>query len=198
MQSVTSIQNMHFTDILSMEAVEVEYKNICKCDDCIFAFNKMRLLIEQEFNTRKANINASIETMKDAFDIAIEVLREYKNDEIGNYIGNELTDDFVVNHYYECLKKGYKGWKWAVSVACVEDQDTATVCEIDLLPGEDALLAPEWIPWEKRLLVSDFAPGEYVPEEIVERTKNLIEKRKAENLPPKLVEGKGIFSANWE
>lgn len=199
MQSVTNIQNIHFTDILSLERIEVECKNICECEDCIFAFNKMLSAIENEFILRKTNIEKSISIMKDSFDVALKVLSEINNNaEIGNYIGNELTDEFVVNHYYDCLKKGYKGWKWAVTVACVEGQSKPTICEIDLLPGENALLAPEWVPWEKRLLASDFAPGEYIPDDVLERTKEVIEKRKASSLPPKLVEGKGIFSSNWD
>ena len=27
----------------------------------------------------------------------------------------------------------------------------ATVCEVGLLPGDDALLAPDWVPWAQRL-----------------------------------------------
>jgi hypothetical protein len=37
-----------------------------------------------------------------------------------------------------------------VTVAQVEDEDP-TVLEIELLPGDGALLAPEWVPWAERL-----------------------------------------------
>ena len=201
MQSVTNIQNLGFREILALDTVDIGCKNICECADCVFAFNKMVSLVESCFNTRKANITRSVDLMTGAFDLSLRTLSsvsEIKDDEIGNYIGCELTDDFVLNHYFECLKKGYRGWKWAVTVSCVEGFDTVTVCEVDILPGDDALLAPEWVPWEKRLLASDFAPGEYIPEEVIERTREFIEKRKAEILPPKLVEGQGIFSTNWQ
>ena len=35
----------------------------------------------------------------------------------------------------------------------------ATVNEVVMLPMEDALLAPAWVPWEDRLEAGDIAPG---------------------------------------
>ena len=31
----------------------------------------------------------------------------------------------------------------------------ATICEVGLIPGDDALLAPEWVPWADRLQASE-------------------------------------------
>ncbi|UQN15567.1 DUF3027 domain-containing protein [Gulosibacter sp. ACHW.36C] len=45
---------------------------------------------------------------------------------------------------------GHPDWFWTVWTTQVED-DEPTVLECDLLPGEDALLAPAWIPWAERL-----------------------------------------------
>src|SRR5690606_12091029 len=44
----------------------------------------------------------------------------------------------------------YPGWFWTVALAAVAGSEP-TVLELELLPGEDALLAPEWIPWSQRL-----------------------------------------------
>ena len=35
-----------------------------------------------------------------------------------------------------------------------------TVCEVGLLPGEDALLAPEWVPWSARVSAEEKAQEE--------------------------------------
>ncbi|WP_141698634.1 DUF3027 domain-containing protein, partial [Streptomyces lushanensis] len=34
-----------------------------------------------------------------------------------------------------------------------------------LLPGPDALLAPEWVPWSERLRPGDMGPGDLLPTE---------------------------------
>ncbi len=38
-----------------------------------------------------------------------------------------------------------------------------TVSEVVLLPGPDALLAPEWVPWRDRLLPGDLGVGDLLP-----------------------------------
>lgn len=45
---------------------------------------------------------------------------------------------------------GHPDWFWTVWTAQVDDAEP-TVLECDLVPGEDALLAPAWIPWAERL-----------------------------------------------
>lgn len=45
---------------------------------------------------------------------------------------------------------GYPGWYWSVSVAEVPG-DEPTVMEAELMPGDGALLAPDWVPWAERL-----------------------------------------------
>ena len=31
----------------------------------------------------------------------------------------------------------------------------ATICEVGLLPGDDALIAPDWVPWADRVRPED-------------------------------------------
>ena len=38
-----------------------------------------------------------------------------------------------------------------------------TLDEVVLLPGPDALLAPEWVPWSERLRPGDMGPGDLLP-----------------------------------
>ena len=40
---------------------------------------------------------------------------------------------------------------------------TATVCELELLPGEEALLAPPWVPWADRLRSGDITRSDRLP-----------------------------------
>jgi hypothetical protein len=45
---------------------------------------------------------------------------------------------------------GYPGWYWSVSIAEVPGEEP-TVMEAELMPGDGALLAPDWVPWAERL-----------------------------------------------
>jgi hypothetical protein len=59
--------------------------------------------------------------------------------------------------------KGYRGWVWTVTLSRVPRARKATVCEAVLLPGDDAVLAPAWLPWEERLRPGDLGPGDVLP-----------------------------------
>ncbi|MDN5604152.1 DUF3027 domain-containing protein [Rothia sp. HC945] len=64
-------------------------------------------------------------------------------------------EDRLSTHLFECALPGYRGWFWFSTVARAPRSKKATVCEVGLLPGDDALLAPEWIPWADRLRPED-------------------------------------------
>jgi hypothetical protein len=66
-------------------------------------------------------------------------------------------------HWFECTSPGYRGWRWGVSVARVSRAKVATVCETNLLPGPDAVLAPEWLPYADRLAPGDLGAGDVLP-----------------------------------
>lgn len=69
---------------------------------------------------------------------------------VGPAAGYTLEGDGVVSLRFETTMPGYPGWFWTVSVAVVDGAEP-TVLEAELLPGENALLAPEWVPWAVRL-----------------------------------------------
>ncbi|GAA2317786.1 DUF3027 domain-containing protein [Streptomyces hawaiiensis] len=71
--------------------------------------------------------------------------------------------DRVVTHFFECRELGYRGWRWAVTVARASRAKIVTVDEAALLPGPDAVLAPEWVPWSERLRPGDMGPGDLLP-----------------------------------
>ena len=87
----------------------------------------------------------------EAHDLALAALREITPaDTIGEPADYRIEDDGVVSLRFENRLHGYPGWFWTVSLARVEDAEP-TVLEVELLPGDGALLAPEWVPWAVRL-----------------------------------------------
>ena len=81
-------------------------------------------------------------------------------EQIGTYIGAFPDAERLVTHRFESLRPGYNGWHWYATVARVPRGKVATVCEVGLLPSENAVLAPEWLPWSERLRPEDVAAEE--------------------------------------
>lgn len=69
---------------------------------------------------------------------------------VGECLGSQDEGDGVVTVRFDSALPGYPGWHWTVSLAVVEGGEP-TVLETELMPGESALLAPEWVPWSDRL-----------------------------------------------
>lgn len=87
----------------------------------------------------------------DAHDLALDALREITPaSSIGPAAGYLVEEDGSVSLRFENRLPGYPGWYWTVTVARVDDEEP-TVLEVELLPGDGALLAPEWVPWAERL-----------------------------------------------
>ena len=84
-------------------------------------------------------------------------------DSVGEYLGVRAEEQYVATHAFAAHLSGYRGWYWAVTVARVPRGRTVTVDEVVLLPGEGALLAPKWVPWDERVRPGDLSPGDLVP-----------------------------------
>lgn len=82
---------------------------------------------------------------------------------VGEHLGVRVEGERLVAHRFACLSPGYRGWHWNVTVARPPRARTATVCEVDLLPGDDAILAPAWVPWAERLQPGDLGAGDVLP-----------------------------------
>jgi len=82
---------------------------------------------------------------------------------VGAHSGMQMLGERLAMHWFECLSPGYHGWRWGVSVARVPRAKVATVCETNLLPGPEAVLAPEWLPYADRLAPGDLGPGDVLP-----------------------------------
>lgn len=69
---------------------------------------------------------------------------------IGDAAGYTVEGEHVLSLRFENRMLGYPGWFWTVTIARVEGSEP-TVLETELMPGENALLAPDWVPWAERL-----------------------------------------------
>ena len=82
---------------------------------------------------------------------------------VGGHLGVTADGDRVVTHLFRCLDPAYRGWCWAITVARASRAKNVTVDESLLVPGTDAILAPDWVPWRERLLPGDLGVGDLLP-----------------------------------
>jgi hypothetical protein len=82
---------------------------------------------------------------------------------VGDHLGVDVDGERVVTHLFATLDPAYRGWRWAVTVARASRSKTVTVDDVVLLPGDAAMLAPEWLPWSERLRPGDLGVGDLLP-----------------------------------
>jgi hypothetical protein len=93
------------------------------------------------------------------------LVEEVGNADVGDHLGHVVEDERVVTHLFACTRKGYAGWRWSVTVARASRQKNVTVDEVVLMPGDDALVAPAWVPYRERIRPGDLSPGDLLPVE---------------------------------
>ena len=85
-------------------------------------------------------------------------------DLVGADVSVEIDDDGRVETYlFEAHLAGYKVWRWCVTIAIVDKKSEPTICDVVVLPGPDALLAPEWVAYRDRIQPGDVGVGDIVP-----------------------------------
>lgn len=95
-----------------------------------------------------------------AIDLArAAVEEEAPADTVGEHLGCEADDERVVTHFFACLDPAYVGWRWSATLARATRSRIATVDEVVLLPGPEALVAPAWVPWSERVQPGDLGVG---------------------------------------
>ena len=82
---------------------------------------------------------------------------------VGEHLGVAVEGERVVTHLFACEHRAYAEWRWAVTLVRALRAKVPTVNEVVLLPGEGALLAPEWVPWSDRIQAGDVGPGTLLP-----------------------------------
>ena len=103
-------------------------------------------------------------TALEAADIArAELVGQVGAHVVGEHLDAIAEGDSVVTHQFACSESGYPGWVWAVTVVHAPGSDRVTIDEIVMLPGEDAITAPVWVPWRDRIQPGDLSPGDLLP-----------------------------------
>jgi len=82
---------------------------------------------------------------------------------VGAHLDVVPEGDRIVTHSFECLLPGYRGWRWSVTVTRASRARNVTVSEVCLLPGDDALAPPAWLPWAERVAPGDVGPQDVLP-----------------------------------
>ena len=85
--------------------------------------------------------------------------------DVGDYLGHVVEGERLVSHLFATTRPGYVGWHWSVTVARASRQKTVTVDEVVLVPGDEAIVAPEWVPYKERIKPGDLSPGDLLPVE---------------------------------
>ena len=104
------------------------------------------------------------ETCAQAVDLARAAAEEMAGPAgVGEHLTMTADGDRVVTHLFRSLDPAYRGWCWAITVARASRSKHVTVSESLLLPGSEAILAPDWVPWRERLRPGDLGPGDLLP-----------------------------------
>ncbi|PNS43845.1 DUF3027 domain-containing protein [Gardnerella sp. KA00225] len=80
-----------------------------------------------------------------------------RDDAVGDFVTAIDLGDNVTDYRFECTMRGYEGWQWSVTLYHDEEAERWTINESTLVPTEDSLLPPVWIPWKDRLKPSDLS-----------------------------------------
>lgn len=97
-----------------------------------------------------------------AVDLAREAVSELAGEHtVGEHVQVRSEAEHTATHYFAAQLPGYRGWQWACVLSALGEH--VTIDEVALLPGPDALLAPEWVPWAQRVRPGDLGPGDVLP-----------------------------------
>ena len=86
-----------------------------------------------------------------------------KSEYVGEFYSIDSDEDRVATYLFEAKLPGYHGWRWGVTVVKIDDATKPTICDVVLLPGTQALLAPNWVPYSQRIQPGDLGVGDVVP-----------------------------------
>ena len=123
---------------------------------------------EQVADTAKKTRRPRKPTLDAAAGGAVDLARAAAQDvaeegSVGEHLEASPEGDRIVSHSFACLLPGYRGWRWTVTVTRASRARNVTVNEVCLLPGDDALQAPVWLPWNQRIQPGDVGPQDTLP-----------------------------------
>ena len=113
----------------------------------------------------KINVEVNKNDIFGALSIAKQAVIEdaCKSEYVGEFYSIDSDEERVATYLFHAKLPGYSGWMWAVTVAKVDDNSPATICDVVLLPGAKSLLAPNWVPYSQRIQPGDLGVGDVVP-----------------------------------
>ncbi|MFM2264004.1 MAG: hypothetical protein RLY81_356, partial [Actinomycetota bacterium] len=127
---------------------------------------KKSLISKKEKAPSQEKTSISTTVAFDAKDLARNAALEVaeQRDQVGGFVSVDFDDDNrVATYLFEAKLAGYKGWRWCITIAKVDSDAQPTICDVVVLPGPDALRAPDWIPYRDRILPGDVGVGDIVP-----------------------------------
>lgn len=83
-------------------------------------------------------------------------------EQVGEVVNAIELDDNVTDFRLAASVRGYEGWQWSVTLYHDVEVGTWTVNESSLVPTDDALMPPAWVPWKDRLEPTDLAPTDSI------------------------------------
>lgn len=88
---------------------------------------------------------------------SVAVETSERTDAVGDFVTSIDLGDGVTDFRFVSNLVGYEGWQWSVTLYHDEETQRWTVNESTLVPTEDSLLPPPWVPWKDRLKPSDLS-----------------------------------------
>lgn len=88
---------------------------------------------------------------------SIAVETSERSDAVGDFVSSTDIGDGVTDFRFESKLVGYEGWQWSVTLYHDLETERWTVNESTLIPTDNSLLPPPWIPWKDRLKPSDLS-----------------------------------------
>lgn len=69
---------------------------------------------------------------------------------VGDYLRTVEEEENLRSYIFQSTLRGYVGWFWSVTIYQPVGEEP-TISEVVMMPGEEALVAPAWVPWSERL-----------------------------------------------
>ena len=107
---------------------------------------------------------AELPGQPDPRDIARAVAMDVADEpeQVGDVVNAIELGDNVTDFRLAADVRGYEGWQWSVTLYHDAEVGTWTVNESSLVPTDDALAPPAWVPWKDRLEPTDLAPTDSI------------------------------------
>lgn len=102
-------------------------------------------------------------TVKAVEEARAALLQSVPAADVGEHLAHQVEGERVVTHHFACPRPGYRGWRWAVTVTRAYRQRGVTVDEVVLVPGDEAIVAPPWVPYKDRIQPGDLSAGDVLP-----------------------------------